>query len=112
MENKNRKNTEQSRLRMFLTGDFNLTTLCQLFVQYYNTAIYANLFGQKISKRQQLTNWEADVLSDRQKAYAATDAWACINIYNEITRLLADDASYELIKTEEPQHETGTTEKR
>ena len=74
--------------------------------------IYANLFGQKISKRQQLTNWEADVLSDRQKAYAATDAWACINIYNEITRLLADDASYELIKTEEPQHETGTTEKR
>ena len=31
--------------RLFLTGDFNLTTLCQLFVQYYNKAIYANLFG-------------------------------------------------------------------
>ena len=26
--------------------------------------IYANLFGEKISKRQRLTNWEADVLSD------------------------------------------------
>ena len=64
--------------------------------------IYANLFGQKISKRQQLTNWEADVLSDRQKAYAATDA----------RHALSDSSSYELIKTEEPQHETGTTEKR
>lgn len=50
--------------------------------------LYANLFGQKISKRQQLTNWEADVLSDKQKVYAATDAWACIQLYKELTRLL------------------------
>lgn len=44
--------------------------------------IYAILFGQKISKSQRLTNWEADVLSDAQKRYAATDAWACYNIYS------------------------------
>lgn len=50
--------------------------------------IYANLFGQKISKRQQLTNWEADILTEAQKRYAATDAWACIMIHNEIVRLL------------------------
>lgn len=43
--------------------------------------IYALLFGKKISKSQRLTNWEADVLTDRQKGYAATDAWACIRIY-------------------------------
>lgn len=43
--------------------------------------IYALLFGEKISKSQRLTNWEADVLTDRQKGYAATDAWACIRIY-------------------------------
>ena len=43
--------------------------------------IYALLFGRKISKSQRLTNWEADVLTDRQKGYAATDAWACIRIY-------------------------------
>lgn len=43
--------------------------------------IYALLFGKKISKSQRLTNWEADVLTDRQKAYAATDAWACVRIY-------------------------------
>lgn len=43
--------------------------------------IYALLFGKKISKSQRLTNWEADVLTDRQKGYAATDAWACVRIY-------------------------------
>ena len=58
--------------------------------------LYANLFGQKISKRQQLSNWEADILNDKQKMYAATDAWACIMIYNEILRL-KESKDYELI---------------
>jgi ribonuclease D len=58
--------------------------------------LYANMFGQKISKRQQLTNWEADVLSDKQKLYAATDAWACIQLYEELMRLEAT-GDYELI---------------
>ena len=37
--------------------------------------IYAILFNKKISKGQRLSNWEADVLSDAQKKYAALDAW-------------------------------------
>lgn len=49
--------------------------------------LYANLFHQRISKREQLSNWEADVLSDKQKMYAATDAWACIQLYEEYVRL-------------------------
>lgn len=49
--------------------------------------MYANFFHQKISKRQQLSNWEADVLTDAQKRYAATDAWACLKLYDEITQL-------------------------
>ena len=49
--------------------------------------LYANFFGERISKRQQLTNWEADVLTDKQKLYAATDAWACIMLYEELMRL-------------------------
>ena len=44
--------------------------------------IYANLFGQKISKSQRLTNWEAETLTEAQMRYAATDAWACVEIYN------------------------------
>ncbi|MBQ7472110.1 MAG: 3'-5' exonuclease domain-containing protein 2 [Prevotella sp.] len=62
--------------------------------------LYANIFGQKISKRQRLTNWDADVLSEKQKQYAAIDAWACINLYEEIMRL-ATTGNYQLIMTEE-----------
>ena len=46
--------------------------------------IFAIVFGQRISKNQQLTNWENDVLTDKQKLYAATDAWACLEIYNKL----------------------------
>lgn len=63
--------------------------------------LYANLFHQKISKRQRLSNWEADVLSDKQKQYAATDAWTCINLYEEILRLKRT-GDYELVKVPEP----------
>lgn len=69
--------------------------------------LYANLFGEKISKRQRLTNWEADVLTDKQKEYAAIDAWACINLYNEIMRLLATK-DYDLIKVAEENPNTST----
>ena len=62
--------------------------------------LYANLFGQKICKRQQLSNWEADVLNDKQKLYAATDAWACINIYKEIVNLRKSN-NYKIIIKEE-----------
>lgn len=57
--------------------------------------LYANFFGEKISKRQQLSNWDADILSDRQKEYAATDAWACIKLFEEFKRL-KETNDYEL----------------
>lgn len=62
--------------------------------------LYANLFGQRISKHERLTNWEADVLKEPQKRYAATDAWACVMLYEEMQRLkLTGD--YELVKVPE-----------
>lgn len=61
--------------------------------------LYANFFGQRISKRERLTNWEADILLDKQKLYAATDAWACIMLYEELLRLEKTN-DYELIKIE------------
>lgn len=46
--------------------------------------IYAILFGEKISKSQRLSNWEADVLTEAQQQYAATDAWATLRIYQRL----------------------------
>lgn len=46
--------------------------------------IYAILFKKKISKGQRLSNWEADVLTEPQKKYAALDAWACLTIYKHL----------------------------
>ena len=60
--------------------------------------IYANLFGERISKGQQLSNWEADVLTESQQRYAATDAWACIRVHEEIIHLL-QTKEYTLITT-------------
>ena len=70
--------------------------------------IYANLFGEKISKNQRLSNWEADVLSEGQKLYAATDAWACVEIYNCLSEL-ERTGDYEIIQNE-PIESTVTTD--
>lgn len=44
----------------------------------------ANILGVRISKAQQLSNWEADNLTDSQKMYAATDAWICLEMYKKL----------------------------
>jgi ribonuclease D len=49
--------------------------------------IYAILFGERISKSQRLTNWEAESLTEKQQLYAALDAWACLKIYNELEKI-------------------------
>lgn len=41
----------------------------------------AIVLGYRISKSQQVSNWEAPVLTESQQLYAATDAWVCRRIY-------------------------------
>ena len=41
----------------------------------------AIILGFRISKTQQLSNWEAETLSESQCKYAATDAWVCREMY-------------------------------
>ena len=48
--------------------------------------IFAIIFGQKISKSQQLTNWENSHLTPEQARYASTDAWATLKIYLELQK--------------------------
>ena len=61
--------------------------------------IFANLFGKKISKAQRLSNWEAESLTESQINYAATDAWACVEIYNCLAEM-EQTGNYEVIKVE------------
>jgi ribonuclease D len=46
----------------------------------------AIILGFKISKAQQLSNWEAETLSESQQKYAATDAWVCREMYLRLQR--------------------------
>ncbi len=41
----------------------------------------AIILGKKVSKAQQLSNWEAPQLSGAQLKYAAIDAWVCREMY-------------------------------
>ena len=50
----------------------------------------AIILGIRVSKTQQLSNWEAERLSESQCKYAATDAWVCREMY---LKLLASEKS-------------------
>lgn len=93
------------RRREFTPGQFvdiqNLTG--QLGIEDQSLQkLYANLFHEKISKGQRLSNWEIETLKDAQLMYAATDAWTCINLYEEICRL-EQTKDYLLVAEEEPE---------
>lgn len=44
----------------------------------------ALILNCRISKNQQVSNWENHVLTSNQIKYAATDAWICLEIYNKL----------------------------
>lgn len=46
----------------------------------------AIVLGQRVSKAQRLSNWEAASLTPKQQLYAATDAWVCTRIYEKLLR--------------------------
>ena len=47
----------------------------------------AIVLGERVSKAQRLSNWEASTLTPQQQMYAATDAWVCIAIYEKLMSL-------------------------
>jgi ribonuclease D len=44
----------------------------------------AIVLNRRISKSQQVSNWDADILTEQQLRYAATDAWVCLEIYSAL----------------------------
>ncbi len=65
--------------------------------------IYAILFDERITKSQQLSNWDAEELSDAQLSYAAIDAWACIRIYKKLRlgNFNPEESNYKVFKQED-----------
>lgn len=49
--------------------------------------LVAIILGFKISKKQQVTDWEVGTLTEAQQVYAATDAWVCREIYLRLAGL-------------------------
>lgn len=45
------------------------------------------ILNQKVSKSQQLSNWEAPQLTGPQLKYAATDAWICLEMYEALMQV-------------------------
>jgi ribonuclease D len=44
------------------------------------------VLGMRISKSEQVSNWEAEELTEKQQRYAATDAWACLEIFKKLRK--------------------------
>ena len=47
----------------------------------------AIVLGERVSKAQRLSNWEATVLTDQQRDYAATDAWVSLKLLDELLKV-------------------------
>lgn len=64
--------------------------------------LFAICFEKKISKTQQLTNWENSHLTPEQARYASTDAWATLLIYEDLLKheQLSQDEVAALIREE------------
>ena len=55
---------------------------------------FAGMFmNHRISKSQQVSNWENEVLTAAQISYAATDAWICLGIFDKMSKMTPDDDS-------------------
>ena len=63
----------------------------------------ANILGVKISKSQQLSNWEAEELSPAQQMYAATDAWVCREMYLKLLQQEKHPLTPEQLNPPQPQ---------
>ena len=75
----------------------------------------ANILGIRISKTQQLSNWEADKLSEAQQKYAATDAWVCREMYLRLLQSEKHPLTPEQLLPNPPKTESndqGHTEER
>lgn len=78
-------------LRHFKDGGFidiqNMAAKLEIEVRSLRK-LTAMFFRHRLSKTQQLSNWESESLSEAQAIYAATDAWISYELYRKMEVLL------------------------
>jgi ribonuclease D len=62
--------------------------------------ISAVVLGMRISKAQRLSNWEAGVLTEQQREYAATDAWVSMYILRSMMESEPREGKFTIIASE------------
>ncbi|MBQ3248336.1 MAG: 3'-5' exonuclease domain-containing protein 2 [Alistipes sp.] len=75
----------------------------------------AIVLGKRISKAQRLSNWEAGTLTLQQREYAATDAWVCPCILEQMQRVAQPEGELTIISvagTEEVESTKRTRHRR
>ena len=67
--------------------------------------LVAVIFGERISKAAQLSNWASDSLTEKQLNYAATDAWISRRLFLAVREILTDPrTTIEPEPIPEPEH--------
>jgi ribonuclease D len=85
-----------NRLAKFKPGGF---VELQDMVKYFGIDVFslkalaALVLNVRVSKRQRLSNWEADILTEGQIDYAAIDAWVGLRLFEELVNI---DPSYKV----------------
>ena len=62
----------------------------------------AIVLGERVSKAQRLSNWEAEVLTPQQREYAATDAWVCTRILKTLEQTESVEGKRTIISVAPP----------
>ena len=83
-------NDDMRRLRQLITFEPGGFLDLQKYVEAFQIEskslkkMVAIVLGYKISKSQQMSNWESEALTEQQLRYAATDAWVCLVVYHKL----------------------------
>lgn len=72
----------------------------------------AIILGCRISKTQQLSNWETEEFTSAQKLYASTDAWICREMYMKLLKSEKNPLTPEQMNTNPPHHDQSCPQER
>jgi len=71
-----------------LAGLTDLSAIARIkgIIQTGARGLTARYLGKRLVKNAQTTNWARSELSEKQKIYAATDAWVCLKLYKKMKK--------------------------